>query len=229
MNTFNRVVIVVLLLILIPVMSVLFVIPHSVLYNTGTWIRDFGEQLWGMRPILRVPIGILLALVFDVLAALLIYFEVRPKRKRFIRVEELSGGMATLSVESITQQLQYRLDPLADVIKVSPEIKAKGNKVQAVVDVTVTPGANVPQMATKLVERVKQVLVEDLGLSVAGDPQIRMRVAPRPAGRTEIEKRTPEKSQPVVPSKPVSFTPKRTMPETTEEGPSSPPEASSGA
>jgi hypothetical protein len=211
MNTFNRVVIVVLLLILIPVMSVLFVIPHSVLYNTGDWMRDLGERLWDMRPILRLPIGILLALAFDALAALLIYFEVRPKRKRFIRVEELSGGMATLSVESITQQLEYHLDPLANVIKVSPEIKAKGNKVQAVVDVTVTPGANVPQMATKLVERVKRVLVEDLGLRVAGDPQIRMRVAPRPAGKKVQERRAPEEPRPAVPSKPVSFTPKRVM------------------
>ncbi len=196
MNTFNRVVIVVLLLISIPLMSMIFVIPHSVLYNTGTWIRDLGEQLWNIRPILRLPIGILLALIFDGLAALLIYFEVRRKRQRFIRVEELSGGLATLSVESITQQLQYRLDPLPNVIKVAPDIKAKGNKVHATIDVTVATGANVPQMATELVEQVKQVLKGDLGLSIADEPQIRMRVAPRPAGRGAAKPRKPQEFKP---------------------------------
>jgi hypothetical protein len=217
MNTFNRVVIVVLLLILIPLMSMVFIIPHSVLYNTGVWMQNLGERLWEMRPILRLPIGILLALIFDVLAAILIYFEVRRKRKRFIRVEELSGGMATLSVESITQQLQYHLDPLPDVIKVSPEIKAKGNKVQATVDVTVTPGANVPQMATELVGRVKQVLTEDLGLTVAGDPQIRMRVAPRPAGRSSDQKRKSPKPQPITPVEPEPIAPEPVQKEAPEE------------
>jgi len=203
MNTFNRVVMVALLLILIPVMTLVFVIPHRVLFNAGIWMQDLGEQLWQMRPALRLIVGILLALAFDILVGLLFYFEVRRKRQRFIRVEELSGGLATLSVESITQQLQYRLDPLPDVIKVAPEVKAKGNKVQAVVDVTVTPGANVPQMATELVGRVKQVLTEDLGLHVAGDPQIRMRVAPRPAGRVPAQKRKAPEPEPIMPSEPA--------------------------
>lgn len=192
MNTFNRVVIVILLLVLIPTTSVLFVIPHRILYNVGTWMRGVGEQLDQMRPILRLPIGILLALAFDLLAALLVYFEVRRTRKRFIRVQELSGGMATLSIESIVEQLQYHLDPLPDVIKVSPEVQAKGNKVQATVDVTVRRGANVPQMAAELVERVKQVLVEDLGLSVASDPQVRIRVAPKPSERSAQKSRRPK-------------------------------------
>ncbi|MGC9399039.1 MAG: hypothetical protein ACP5HM_07875 [Anaerolineae bacterium] len=204
MDTFNRVVIVILLLILIPLMSVFFITPHSILYNTGIWMQNLGEQLWQMRPILRLPLGILLALAFDILAALLIYFEVRRKRVRYIRVEELSGGLATLSIESIAEQLRYQIDPLPNVIKVSPEVKAKGNKVHAVVDVTVKPGANVPQMAAELVGRVKRVLMEDLGLQPAGEPQIRMRVASQPARKAAPPERkvAPIRPKPSTPSAP---------------------------
>lgn len=222
MNRINRIVIVFLLLVSIPLMSMLFVIPHSVLTNTGSWMQDLGDQLWQMRPVYRLPLGILLALIYDAVAGLLVYLEVRRQRQRFIRVEELSGGMATLSVDSVIQQLRYRLDPLPNVIKVTPEIRARGNQVQATIDVTVTPDANVPQMATELVGRVKQVLTEDLGLSIASDPQIRMQVAPRPAGRTPASKRAPAKHEPAPrapASAPIAQPPVEETPPAPEESP----------
>ncbi len=192
MNTFNRVVIVVLLLVLLPLVSVLFVIPHVILPDMGLWVTNLGYQLWAMEPWQRLGGGILLALIFDALAVSLIVMELRRPRRKFIRVQELSGGTATLSVESVVEQLQYRLDPLPNVIEVKPAVRAKGNKVAALVDVTVAPGVNVPAMASRLVEAVREVLMEDLGLQVAGAPQVRLKVAPPPKGK-------PSRSQPPVP------------------------------
>lgn len=199
MNTFNRVVIVVLLLVLIPLVSMVFVIPHVILSDAGIWLTSMGEQLWAMSPWMRLGGGILLALLFDLLAIFVIYLEVRRGRKRFIRVQEISGGMATLSIESIVQQLQYRLDPLANVVEVKSTVKAKGNKVDAAVDVTVAPGSNVPEMAARLVEVTRRALTEDLGLQVAHDPQVRMKVAALPPGRKPPAARPIAPPQPVVP------------------------------
>ncbi len=198
MKTFNRIVIIFALLVLMAACTLLFIFPHPVLTTVGQWLVDLGEQILQIVPGIRLAVGVVLALIFNVIAIFLIYLEVRKQRARFIRVKELSGGMATLNVDSIKEQLQYRIDPLPNVVNVASEIKAKGQKVGAVVNVTVAPGSNVPEMASRLVEVSRDVLSRELGLEVAGDPEIRMTVAGhgekgRPAARRE---RPQEQSRP---------------------------------
>jgi len=204
MNTFNRIVVVLVLLALIPLLTILFITPHTILVNIGDRLMSFGYNLGGIeQPILRLAGGILLALIFDALAIFLIVLELKPKRKRYIQVQEIDGGMATISADSIVQQLEYALDPLPGIIKVNPKVSAKRDKVQAMVEVLITPGSNVPETATNLVEVVRKVLTSDLGLRVAGDPQVRIKVAApdkraappkavEPAREPEVESPEPE-------------------------------------
>ncbi len=183
MNTFNRVVIVLLLLVLIPVLSYIFIVPHVVLGELGAWATAMSETLWQMNPMVRLAGGIAAAVVVDILFLFVIYLELRRPKKKYIHVQKITGGVATLSVESIVQQIQYRLDPLEGVIKVKPEVTAKGQKVRVAVDVLVQAGYNLPELASRLVDEVKQVITEELGLQPAGDPVIRMKVAAPPKGR----------------------------------------------
>lgn len=214
MNTFNRIVIVVSLLVLIPLVTVFLVIPHVILSDVGRWATDVGRQLWAADVPLRLGIGLLAALIFTVLALVLVFLELRPRRKRFIRVENLTGGMATIGIESVVRQLEYRLDPIPDVIAVRPEIQAKRGKVQALVHVNMAAGVNVPQVASRLVEEVKDVLGTELGLRVAGEPEVRINVLAQPAGRRSVQPRqvvpatTPElPATPQLPELPVTNTP----------------------
>lgn len=213
MNTFNRVVIVILLLALIPLASVVLVVPQSALHTAGMWLLSLGYNLESMgQPWVRLVVGVLLAIVIDLLALFLIYLEVRPRRKRYIRVQQVSGGMATLSVESIVQQLQYRLDPLPGVRKTKPSVHAKGDRVEAVVDISITPERNVPGVAEELVKTVREALTVDLGLQVAKDPEIRLHVSgvreERPPAPTPVPAPEPPASQPAplppAPLEPVS-------------------------
>lgn len=199
MNTFNRIVVVLVLIALILLVSVLGVIPHVILSDVGRWATALGEQLWAAQVAVRLGVGVLLALIFDVLALALIYFEVRPQRQRFIRVENLAGGMATVSVESVMRQLEYRLAPIPNVIAVRPKIRAGRGKVQAVVNVDVGTGVNVPQMASRLVEEVKEVLSTEMGLQLAGEPEVRITVLPQPTGRRASQ---PQPAAPVAPVTP---------------------------
>ena len=208
MNTFNRIVVVLVLIALILLVSVLGVIPHVILSDVGHWAVTLGEQLWAAQVAVRLGIGVLLALIFDALAIALIYFEVRPQRQRFIRVENLAGGMATVSVESVVRQLEYRLAPIPNVIAVRPKIRAGRGKVQAVVNVDVGTGANVPQMASRLVEEVKDVLSTEMGLQLAGEPEVRITVLPQPEGRRASQ---PQPAAPVAPATPP-MTPPTTPP-----------------
>ncbi len=176
MNTFNRVVIVILLLALIPLLSMFFVIPHSVLTNTGAWMQASGEQLWQMNPILRLPAGIFFALLFDVLAAFIIYLEVR-RTDRFVDVQHVDGGKATISVESIMRQVKHQAESFSEIIKVTPQIEKKRDGVKAGMEVVVVAGTDVPGLASELVTLIKQVVEVELGLKLASMPQVRIRVS----------------------------------------------------
>ncbi len=177
MNTFNRVVIVILLLLLIPLVSFVLIIPHIALVNVGTWLTDLGYTLGQVQPVLRILGGIVLALLFILIALAVIFFEVRPQRKKFIRVQQVNGGLATVSVESVAQQLQYHLDPLPGVLQVKSKIKPHKEEVAVAVDVKVGTGVNVPELAAQCVAVVRDVLTREMGLQVSGEPQVRIELA----------------------------------------------------
>ena len=179
LNTVNRVFIVILCLVLMVTLTALFLIPHEILIRLGEWMSQWGRYFLSQSPWTRLGIGVALAVVVDLLLAFVIFLEVKRKRKRYIRVQQATGGMVNISIDSVVEQLKYTLDPMEGVVTVKPTIKAKGNKVQAMVDVTVSKGRNIPTMAQRLVQRVKSALTQDLGLEIAGDPEVRIRVHPK--------------------------------------------------
>jgi len=180
-NTINRIILVVLLLALMVMLTLALILPHVVLTGIGEALVQWGEASAEMSPQwLRWVGSVFIAFVADALLAFLIYLEVRRSRKQYIRVQQVTGGMATVSTESIVQQLQQNLETVADVVKVAPKITAKRDKVQAIIDVEVRAGANVPGMATALISAVQRVLTEGLGLQVYNQPEVRIKVLPGP-------------------------------------------------
>ena len=194
MSTINRVIIVVALLALMALLTAVCVLPHVILTTVGQWLVDVGLYFNSVQPVWRLVLGLLLALFLNIVILFLIFLEVRPAHRRFIRVQQVTGGMATISTDSITQQLAYQLDPIPGVLKVAPKVTAKGDKVRAVVDVEVGAGSDVPALATELMEAVTMVLADNLGLQVYGQPEVRIKVAPSPT--PVVKKPQPKKEKP---------------------------------
>ena len=182
MNILNRVIVVLVLLGLMAVVTAICISPDQILTASGNWLRYVGGYFSEWPTWLRIVTGIVGALIFDGVMALCIFFEVRPKSKHFIRVQQAAGGMVTINDASIVQQLQHQLDPVSGVIEVKPVVKARGNKVQVLVHVSVAAGVSVPAMATHLIDKVQRVLADDLGLQVYKTPEVRIKVAPAPEG-----------------------------------------------
>ena len=189
MNVINRIIMVILLLGLILVLTATLIIPDQILSVVGQFMVDWGQYFaWvdQQQQLLRLGISIGLAFLVDLFLALLIFLEVKPKRKRFMKVEQVSGGKATVSMDSIARQLHYKLDSLPGVVKVTPTIQPKGDKIQARLDVEVTRELAVPQMADQLISAAKQAITDDLGLVIAGDPQVRLKVIDGVRHRTVV-------------------------------------------
>jgi len=215
MNIFNRVVVVLTLLVLIVLVTATAVIPHIVLVDVGAWLSGWGNYFGAqIAPGWRLTGGIAVALIFDLIALVLLYLELRPRRKRYIRVQQVRGGMATIETDSIIQQLKYKLDPIPGVIEVEPKVNARRDKVQATVDVEVSAGVNVPERAAQLMNVVQSVLVDDLGLQVYGKPEVRIKVA-EPTGRPSVMQPEPRsrpepEPQPFEPEPTPEESPKKT-------------------
>jgi hypothetical protein len=182
LNTLNRIIIVILCLVLILTFTSILIIPQVILTGVGDWMAEWGTYLGQQRPWVRLVVGALLAVVVDFVLALIIFLEVRPARKRYINVQQVAGGMANVSIESVNQLLTHKLDPLPGVIQVDPRIRAKGNKVEAVVDAEVTRDTNVPDMANRMIKIIQSALAEELGLQIAGQPQVRVNVTDQEHG-----------------------------------------------
>jgi hypothetical protein len=179
MNVFNRVILVLVLLGLIILVTAVLIFPNPILTNAGQFFLDWGEYFaWvdQQQLYLRLSLSVGIALIVDLILVLLIVLEIKPKRKRFVKIEQVSGGKATVSIDSIVRQLLYKLDPLPGVIKVNPVVNPKGNKIAAHLDVTVTRERAIPEIADQLISTAKLAISEDLGLMIAGEPQVRIKV-----------------------------------------------------
>lgn len=172
----NRAIIVVLCLALIVLLTLVLVIPHVTLMLLGEWLMGWGRYLNTVVPWLRLTVGIVFALIADLVLVLLIVLEVRPQRRRYLHVQQVAGGLAHINTDSVVKLLQHRLAALPGVAKVTPHVWAKGRRVAVRVDVGVSPEVRIPNVAAKMIEDIQRALTEELGLEIAGQPEVRVTV-----------------------------------------------------
>jgi hypothetical protein len=183
MNVVNRVVMVVLLLVVMALCTLVLVIPVPVLQVIEQQSGFLSDTLDGQPVYVLLPIGILLALVLDVVCALLIFFEVRRSPRRAIRVEKAAGGEVLVSITSIADRVKYESNQLAGVLQTKPRVSGKRSGVVVELDVETSTGISIPEKAGEIVEVTRRVVEDDMGLKLAGPPKVNLRVVPYPKGK----------------------------------------------
>ena len=187
MNTFNRVVLVILLLAAMVLCSFVFVVPVQalrVLAQQADGVADFFARV---RPVVRLPVGILLALIVDLVGILLIVLEVRRPATRSISVEQVSGGEVTLSIASIADQVKAEVNQLPEVLQARPKVTAKRKGVMVALDAKIAAEAGVPGKAEKIVETIRRVVEEKMGLKLAGAPKVNIEAVRQAPGTRVVE------------------------------------------
>lgn len=181
MNALNRVVVVLMILVAIPVCSVLLITPLELAGLLRIASETAVETLSQIRPEIRYGVGILLALIVDALLILWLLFEVRPPR-RIVRVPAVSGATVAVAVDSIRERLKYHLDRLADVIEVHPRVIPHREGLRVELDVLTAPEVEVPRKAEEILQMARVVIEDKMGLRLYGQPVVRIRHAPYPKG-----------------------------------------------
>jgi len=192
MNTLNRVIIVVLLLVLMVACTVLFLAPRWWAGEIARQADALDEAIEGLAWYeVELPGGIIALVIFVVLLLLLI-LEVRRPKPKFIRVEKVAGGEVQVSVSSIADRVKYEVDALSGVVNTKPKVSGKRGGVIVELDVETAAGVDVPVEAESIMEKVRQVVESQMGLKLQKPPRVNLRAM-----------RYPKAPQvPLAPSKP---------------------------
>ncbi|MGD8967486.1 MAG: alkaline shock response membrane anchor protein AmaP [Anaerolineae bacterium] len=187
MNTFNRVVLVILLLVGMVLCSFVLVLPMPTLRAIALQADGLADFLSGIRPVALLPIGILLALIVDLIGVLLIILEVRRPAPQSISIAQAAGGRVTLSVASLADQLKTEVGQLPDVLQVKPRVSAKRSGVVVELDAKIAAEAGVPNKAEGIVETVRRVVEQKMGLKLARPPKVNIEAVRRVGTATAAE------------------------------------------
>jgi hypothetical protein len=181
MNTVNRVGLVLLLLLAIPLCTILLVFPMPTLEAIGLQAAALLDFVSRLQWYVRLSLGILFAVALDIIFILLIVLEVRRPTPKAIRVKKAAGGEVQVSVGSIADRLKYEIDQLSNVLRTKPKVLAKRGGVVLELDVETAAEVDVPAKAEQIVETARRVVEEKMGLKLARPPKVKLRAIPYPS------------------------------------------------
>jgi hypothetical protein len=193
MIVFNKVVTTLVLLILIPVVTVVLIVPREAVQVLNDWFTQLEDQLSPTVSTAALIVRVVIALLLDALLVLLLYLEVRRPSKQAVKVQQVSGGEAQLAVESIVERLTYHIDPLPGVLDVSPTVVPHRRGVEVTLDIEMAADASVPENLESVSDTVRQVIEQEMGLKLSGKPKLNLRTVlyPEPTAKSEAVARQP--------------------------------------
>lgn len=180
MNTLNRVLVVVAALVAIPVCVAVLVAPIPLLRAASGGLGGVVDLLEIVNPWVRVLVGVLFALAWLVIGVLFLVLELGRPRPRMVRVQRVNGGQVEVSLATVAEHVAFELDQLPGVVRARPHVAARRGAVAIDVEVDMAGDVEVPARAAQIVEVVRRVVEERVGVKLAQPPKVRLRATPAP-------------------------------------------------
>ena len=194
MNIFNRLVVIVLLVVSMIVLPVVLVLVPARL-DIVTTIGEEGlsrlADIGGQNQILFILGGASLAVLTFIICGLLLWLELRRPHGKVVRIQKVSGDEAKVTTDSIARRLEYNIDQLAEVISVKPKVMAKGKGVHVRLNVETSPEIDVPAKTEEISKVAREVIEERMGLKLVGKLEISIKHVPYPKDWSVVKK-TPD-------------------------------------
>jgi len=190
MNTFNRVVVILLLLAIIIVMTVVLVVPRPMIEVVQGWLSNLDANLALVRQPLLLIIGVILALLVDVICVVLIWLEIRRRRPGAIRVQRISGGVAEVTVDSVARRVEQKVSRLDGVISVKPDVIGRRGGVEVELDLEMSPEVDIPSKTEEICQVVKEAVEDKMGLKLR-KVRANIKHAPYAVGQPVAPKQVP--------------------------------------
>ncbi len=185
MNWVNRILIVLELIVLIIVSLAcigILIFARPMLQTTfAPTLAALSAQ--DQNPSQVIGVGIFtLTFAFSILLLLL---ELAPRGAQRLKIQSTQGVEVLMSADAITQQLEYALDALTDVLKVRAQVVGtrRGEGVDVFAEMWTTPDVDVRAKTEEAAGVARQVVEDKLGLKV-GKVQIKLDQMKAPAKKS---------------------------------------------
>ncbi len=199
MNTFNRIVMIILLLVLAAVTVALLLAPYEAVRIAITSLEALQEFLLYSEGLYLWYVGILAA--FLVVLLVLLYLELRRTRQKTVLIRAEGAGKVRIGVDSVMHSLEYRIDELPGIRDVRPRIISRGKDVQVIIDLRTSPTVNIPQVTQQIVDLAHEIVEEQLGVKIRGKVEINVAHEPFPRGTLAPGVAQPQWTEPVAPAR----------------------------
>ena len=180
MDTFNRLIAILLWLLLLIVGLYTAIAPFTALeqvQSLSTWIEGLLTALQMENPanfvLGRAAWAVGAVLIFGTLIGM----ELLSRSRRTVRIRTADGGMANIETDSVGQRLTWNLDQLAEDVSVVPSVRSRGGSVDISLEVETAPDIDVPMKTDEVVDVTRDIVEQDMGLRL-GKLDVHMRYAP---------------------------------------------------
>ena len=182
MHIFNRVLVILALLAIMVVSAIAFIASGPFFQMLIALLQQLDASLaavTGPNLILRWAGGFVFTLVVWAICVALLWLEVRRRRSTTIVVQQVSGGVAELTENSIISRLEYNLDQLPEIIRVKPRVRSGRKGVRIDLAVETSPEVEVPSKSEQIQQVARDIVENQMGLQLES-MRVVMRHAPYP-------------------------------------------------
>jgi hypothetical protein len=190
-NTFNRVVLVVLCLILMFGAAAVTALAWGGPDESIDWLRDAANWLDdrntdGTKFIITVG-----AVVTAMMALTVLIIELYPRSRGQVKVTDLQIGDAVLSTTAIAQRVEEAVTSVPNIADARATVRARRKGVTVSLDLHVHPEANLSQIIDDASEAARDVLAEKVHVALVEPPHTRihyreLRLHTRPPRRPTV-------------------------------------------
>ncbi len=168
MNRFNRVIIIVELVLAMALMPIVVVMLMSLSPAlVDTWAAMAGGLLRGPTALYTQTIGIAVAVLIFVIAIVVLVLEIQRPGLSGLRVQQVSAGQVQVTAVAITQRLQNEILAIPEVTKAKSHVTAaKKGTVDLFLQIETTPDVNIPEKTQEIIQAAKQLTEEKIGLKL---------------------------------------------------------------
>lgn len=228
MNAFNRIFVIVTLVVLLVLGAFALVTPAgllSAMQSIANWFR--GTVFAAYSDTGRVLVRLILAIVWVALISLLLWWEVRRTGSRHIEIARYTGGSTIrISTDAVQEKVKEQVDAIAGVIESKVHATGHNRAVELKLEVSVTKDVDLIAKAEEVAAATRQIVQDQLGLKLAGKPQVAIKakagrpITPKPAQEPQpapapllAEEETPYLPPALAEPEPASLLPAEDNPE----------------
>jgi hypothetical protein len=228
MNAFNRIFVIVTLVVLLVLGAFALVTPAgllSAMQSIANWFR--GTVFAAYSDTGRVLVRLILAIVWVALIGLLLWREVRRTSSRHIEIARYTGGSTIrISTDAVQEKVKEQVDAIAGVIESKVHATGHNRAVELKLEVSVTRDVDLIAKAEEVAAATRQIVQDQLGLKLAGKPQVAIKakagrpITPKPAQEPQpapapllAEEETPYLPPALAEPEPASLLPAEDNPE----------------